>query len=268
MVVLEPYEAYYQRYRGLVTDLPTRFPPGKRPDDERAFIALFGSILRLRNILLSFDEFTPDVWLLSERQLQDYQSLYLDLHAERRGLRNDDKESINDDIVFEIELVKQVALDLPAILAHVSACHAQNMTDSQIAAEVARSVDSSPTLRSKKKLIEAFLATLSPGEDVDARGASVEASPLRAERGPGECRLPVKQALLDRETVPEAAQRPVGAQHPVAGHEQGGGVQRTGRTGRPDGTRPPRQRGVLGIGQGMPGFDRPQGVPGVRPERT
>ena len=47
------------------------------------FIQLFGSILRLRNILTSFDEFAGNE-ILSERDYQDYQSLYLDYYGELR----------------------------------------------------------------------------------------------------------------------------------------------------------------------------------------
>ena len=47
------------------------------------FIQLFGSILRLRNILTAFDEFA-DNEILSERDYQDYQSIYLDDHGDLR----------------------------------------------------------------------------------------------------------------------------------------------------------------------------------------
>jgi hypothetical protein len=53
---------------------------------------------------------------LSERDYQDYQSIYLDIHAELRRGADSDKESIIDDVVFEIELVKQVEVNVDYIL--------------------------------------------------------------------------------------------------------------------------------------------------------
>ena len=82
---------------------------------QKAFIALFGQILRLQNILTSFDDFAGNE-ILTERQSQDYRSVYLDLYAEFRRDQNADKESINDDVVFEIELIKQVEINVDYIL--------------------------------------------------------------------------------------------------------------------------------------------------------
>ncbi|MDR0837404.1 MAG: type I restriction endonuclease subunit R [Propionibacteriaceae bacterium] len=172
LVVLRPYDEYYKEYLARVTELLSLFPLGIRPDDEKGFINLYGAILRLRNILTSFDEFTIDEWGLSERQLQDYQSLYLDLWAEHRKITDGDKEDINDDLVFEIELVKQVAIDLAAILALVQTYHDNNCADKEIPVAISKSIDSSPDLRKKKDLIEKFLATLAPGADVDGAWAA------------------------------------------------------------------------------------------------
>ena len=97
-------------------------PLGRRSIGEsaqKAFIALFGQILRLQNILVSFDDFAGNE-ILTERQSQDYRSVYLDLYAEYRRDQNADKEQINDDIVFEIELIKQVEINVDYILMLVA----------------------------------------------------------------------------------------------------------------------------------------------------
>src|ERR1019366_2932009 len=82
---------------------------------QKEFIALFGAVLRLQNILTSFVEFTGSE-ILTERQSQDYRSVYLDLYASFRKVGESDKESINDDLVFEIELIKQVEINVDYIL--------------------------------------------------------------------------------------------------------------------------------------------------------
>jgi len=167
LVILRPYAEYYAAYVEKMAMLLALYPLQDVLDDERGFVTLFGEILRLRNILAAFDEFTPDQWLMSERDRQDYQSRYLDLWAIYRP-RTVDKEIINDDLVFEIELVKQVSVGLGTILALVQRYHDDNCRDKEIPTEIAKAVDSNPDLRSKKDLIEAFVATLNPGADVDA----------------------------------------------------------------------------------------------------
>jgi type I restriction enzyme, R subunit len=133
------------------------------------FIKLFGSILRLRNILTSFDEFAGNE-LLSERDYQDYQSLYVDLYAELRREADSEKESIIDDIVFEIELVKQVEVNVDYILMLVEKYREERGDGSDREVEtltkIRRAIDSSVSLRNKRDLILAFVASVSVTSDV------------------------------------------------------------------------------------------------------
>ena len=171
VVLLKPYSDYYDEYSGLVTDLLDGYPPGQLivgEDKQKQFIALFGAILRLRNILTAFDDFAGNE-ILTARQLQDYQSLYLDLYADWRTVSAADKETINDDVVFEIELIKQVEVNVDYILMLVRQyldTHGE-LGDVEVRATISRAVDSSPTLRNKKDLIEAFVDSLTVDADVD-----------------------------------------------------------------------------------------------------
>ena len=173
IVLLKPYAEYYDEYKRLVAELLERFPLGQRIEGEaaqKAFIGLFGAILRLQNILTAFDEFSGQD-LLTERQAQDYRSVYLDLYAEFRRVNTADRESINDDIVFEIELVKQVEITVDYILMLVDQwrqAHGDG-DDRQVeaTAAIARAIDASPTLRNKKDLILAFVDEVSASGDVD-----------------------------------------------------------------------------------------------------
>ncbi len=118
IVLLKPYADYYAEYEERVAELLALFPLGERWLGENAtkmFIKLFGRILQLRNILTAFDEFEGNE-ILSERDYQDYQSYYVDLYAEMRREADAEKESIIDDVVFEIELVKQVEVNVDYIL--------------------------------------------------------------------------------------------------------------------------------------------------------
>ena len=136
---------------------------------QKAFIALFGAILRLRNILQAFDEF-PAQDPLTQRDVQDYQSMYLDLYQDYRVLADADKESINDDVLFEIELIKQVEINVDYILMLVKKYHESpgGDADKEIKATIDRAVDSSVTLRSKRDLIQGFVESLTADASVDA----------------------------------------------------------------------------------------------------
>jgi len=172
IVLLKPYAEYYKEYRKQVEELVEKFPLGMPVVGEaaqKAFIKLFGSILRLKNILTAFDDFMGNE-ILSERDSQDYQSLYLNLYAEFRSTSAAEKESINDDIVFEIELIKQVEINVDYILMLVEKYLKKKGSgeDKEIRAAIERAINASPSLRNKKDLIEQFVDSVSTKAKVDA----------------------------------------------------------------------------------------------------
>ena len=157
-------------YEALIQKLTEKFPLSEPQiigeQNEKGFISLFGAILRMRNILTSFDEF-QGCDILSERDLQDYLGQYQDLKdewAERRkkGARSD----IDDDIVFEIELIRQVEINIDYILLLVKKYHDSHSDDKEILITIRKAVDASPELRSKKALIENFISGINDVEDV------------------------------------------------------------------------------------------------------
>ena len=156
-------------YRELVDQLEDEFPEGEPiigEDAERRFISLFGSILKSRNILSSFDQFEEED-MLSDRQLQDYQGNYLDLRDKWRKKKDGDKENINDDLVFETELIKQVEVNIDYILALVQKYHDGNCTGKEILVSISKAIGSSMQLRSKKELIESFVSSVSAETNVE-----------------------------------------------------------------------------------------------------
>lgn len=155
------------------TRLLDKFPLGQPIIGEAAqkeFIALLGAILRLQNILTAFDDFAGNE-ILTERQMQDYRSIYLNLYAEFRKEGQAEKESINDDVVCEIELIKQVEINVDYILMLVAKWREArgNGVDKELEAlnDIQRSVDSSPTLRNKKDLIMDFVDRVSADGEID-----------------------------------------------------------------------------------------------------
>ena len=143
------------------------FPSGEQIIGEEAqkeFIKLFGKILRARNILSTFDDFDGQ-GILDDRTMQDYQSKYIDLYDKFRPKDKGDKEVINDDVVFEIELMKQVEINIDYILQLVK--QYQNNFDKEVVISIDKAINSSINLRSKLQLIHAFIENITPDTDVD-----------------------------------------------------------------------------------------------------
>jgi type I restriction enzyme R subunit len=172
IVLLKSYKEYYdgwekdgkrqKGYRELIAELSEKFPLPVNIMGEKAekdFIKIYGAILRLKNILTSFDEFAGNE-ILSERDFQDYQSAYIDLYHKIRKKADADKENINDDLVFEMELVKQVEINIDYILNLIAQYHKSNMKDKEILINIEKAIGSSLELRSKKELIENFIGTI------------------------------------------------------------------------------------------------------------
>lgn len=171
IVLLKPYLEYYDEYSSLVSDLTSRFPPGELPvseTEQRELINLYNKILRLRNILTSFDDFAGNE-ILPPAKFQDYQSTYLLLYEKFRQIESADKESIIDDLVFEIELVKQVEINVDYILILIKGLQGASASENkEIKAKINKTVLSSYTLRSKKDLIERFVETINVNTDIES----------------------------------------------------------------------------------------------------
>ena len=179
IVLLKTYEEYYNGYEDdkgrekegysqLIEELQNKFPIDEQiigEQNKKEFIILFGNILKIKNILSAFDKFAGNE-ILSEREYQDYQSIYIDLYEEIKKTKNTDKESINDDIIFEIELIKQVEINIDYILMKVAEYYKSNKKDKEILIDIKKAIDSSIELRSKKELIEGFIDRVNSSKNV------------------------------------------------------------------------------------------------------
>ncbi len=179
IVLLKTFDEYYNWYQNndkpvkwykvLVEELIEKFPLWEiiiSEREQKEFIKLYGWILRVRNILTSFDEFS---WkeILTPRDIQDYHSMYIDLYNDFRKGKNDEKENINDDLVFEMELIKQIEINIDYILDLIKAYHTDNTRNKEILVDINRAIESSIVLRNKKDLIEQFLESLDIWSSVD-----------------------------------------------------------------------------------------------------
>ena len=172
IVLLKTYEDYYNGYQDdkgrekegysqLIEELQSKFPLSEQitgESNKKEFVILFGNILKIKNILSAFDKFAGNE-ILSDREFQDYQSIYLDMYQEIRT-KNKEKEIINDDIIFEIELIKQVEINIDYILMKVTEYYKSNKEDKEILIDIKKAINSSLELRSKKELIKNMVAHL------------------------------------------------------------------------------------------------------------
>ena len=105
--------------------------------------------------------------ILSERELQDYLGRYQDLRDEWVDRRKKgDTVNIDDDIIFETELIRQIEINIDYILLLVKKYHDSHCNDKEVLVTIRKAVDASPELRSKKALIETFLAGIDDVDDV------------------------------------------------------------------------------------------------------
>ncbi|WP_086244316.1 type I restriction endonuclease subunit R [Campylobacter devanensis] len=177
IVLLRSFEDYYYGYNDdkkhimgyeeKISQLIQKYPPEEQIIGESAkrdFIISIGSILRLRNILSSFDKF-KGMEILSEGDFQNYLGKYEDLNEEFKS-KSEDSESIKDDLVFEMELVRQLEVNIDYILMLVTKYHKSNCKNQEIRSSIDKAIRASMSLRSKKDLIDGFINKINADTDV------------------------------------------------------------------------------------------------------
>ena len=182
VTILRPFDDYmngFTDYDGkhcmgyveMIETLQKMLAPGELPVGEKAekeFIRLFGAVLKMRNLLSCFDQFA-DADCISERDIQDYTSIYIDLADKYRNREKHDKTDINDDVVFEMELVRQVEVNIDYILFLVQQYNKGHQDNAELRVKISKAIDSSPDLRDKKELIEQFIDSLTPDSEVNEK---------------------------------------------------------------------------------------------------
>lgn len=179
IVLLKSFKDYYEGYtddkgkeirgyKSYVEELLSKFPAGVEiigEQNKKDFIKLYSAILKVTNILSSFDEFSG-MELLAPRDVQDYHSMYQDIHDEFINISKVNAVDITEDLEFEMELIKTIDINIDYILNLVKQYHESNMQDKELLIKIQKAVSSSPELRNKKDLIEQFIESLNQDSDV------------------------------------------------------------------------------------------------------
>ena len=184
VVLMRPFADYYYGYtdekgkhvagyKEIVEQLLAKFqlpinPANFTLDEKKEFVRLFGGLLKLQNLLGAFDEFTEERYIVSPFDQQDYLTWYNDLHEELHKPTGGEKENIDEDLIFEMELVKQIQINIPYILELVKEYHDKNCQDKTIIAKIQKAIGSSPDLRDKRDLIMDFIRKMTPSDIVPA----------------------------------------------------------------------------------------------------
>lgn len=160
---------YHEGYSDIVRKLMVDYPIGEEivgENNKKDFVRYYSYIVKLANILSTFDAFEGKE-ILSDEDRQHYASIYIELFHEFKTEREGKAEDVNDDIVFEMELIKQDQISIDRILWLIGEYLEEHMGDMEIAAKIRKAVDSSPDLRNKKELIERFIEDTTAGDNVN-----------------------------------------------------------------------------------------------------
>ena len=184
LILMKTFDDYYDGYdekngrhnpgwRELIEELLSKFPLSGNPRGlhisgekaEKEFIRLFGTILRALNILQTFDEFEGNEMIDLNGDFLDYRGFYNEMHEKYRP-KGGDAVNINDDLVFEMELMKSIEINIDYILFLVGQLTGNEKEDREIVIKVMKSVEASPDLRNKEELIREFIDRHTPEDDV------------------------------------------------------------------------------------------------------
>ncbi len=168
-IILAPYEDYTKRFADAVKNLYEITPTVESVDellteeDEAKFIQAFRELIRIKNVLECFTEFTFGDLPMNEQLFADFRSKYLDLYDKVKSKNAKEKVSILDDIDFELELIRRDTVNVSYIISLL-----QNLQNAQPAEQekqrktIMNILDTETGLRSKKELIEKFIITNFP----------------------------------------------------------------------------------------------------------
>ena len=163
-------------YIEICNELTTKFPEPTeivRESEKKEFVRLFGELLQAENILRNFDEFEHFEKIISERQMQDMKSVYVDIRESIFNAQRHDKTGGAyvdfSDIEFQIDLLKTDEINLDYILALILEKSKENDDIEHVKSEVRRVIRSSLGTRAKEELIIDFInkTTLSELKNTD-----------------------------------------------------------------------------------------------------
>ena len=175
IILMQPYEDYVAQFLEALTRLKELTPTVDSvnllvsEEEKLAFVKAFRDLIRLKNVLGSFADFSFDDVSMPEQEFEDYKSKYLDIYESIGRGEGKEKVSILDDVDFELELIHQDDINVSYILKLLKQYQHSNDDEKQAKREqIVNMLSSHPQLRSKRELIEKFIdSTLASADGSD-----------------------------------------------------------------------------------------------------
>ena len=164
VIIMKPYEDYVKKFNDAFINLLKITPTVnsvndlQSEDDELKFITAFRELMRIKNVLTTFSDFTWDNLSMHEQLFEDFKSKYLDLYDKVKSDHQKEKVSILEDVDFELELIHRDEINVAYILHLLIKLKSKVKSDvSQVEKEIFNLLNTEAHLRSKRELIEKFI---------------------------------------------------------------------------------------------------------------
>ena len=155
----------FKGYIEICEELIAKFPDPTEIEleaDKKEFVQLFGELLKAENILRNFDEFQNFEKIISERQMQDMKSVYVDIREsflnERRSREAEAQQVDFSDVEFQIDLLKTDEINLDYILNLIMQKAKESKDIEHLKDEIRRVIKSSLGTRAKEDLVMDFIS--------------------------------------------------------------------------------------------------------------
>lgn len=163
-ILVKPYQEYVDMFNKVFSELMKIAPSVNSVDNlieethKLEFIKSFRELMRIKNVLTGFSEFSFDDLSMAEQQFEDYQSKYLDLYERIKNEDINEKVSILNDIDFETDLLTRDIINVEYILVLLRHYRDSSIDQHEIIKkQILNTIGSQERLRSKKELIERFI---------------------------------------------------------------------------------------------------------------
>lgn len=175
VIIMKPYEDYVKKFDEAfailigITPTVNSVDKLKTEEDELEFIKAFRDLMRIKNVLTAFADFSWQDLGMPEQNFEDYKSKYLDLYDKVKSNHQKEKVSILEDVDFELELIHRDEINVSYIIQLLIKLKSQVQKDiAQTEKEIFNLLNTEAPLRSKRELIEQFIkANLPEIEDTD-----------------------------------------------------------------------------------------------------
>ncbi len=182
-IILKPYVDYVAKFNAAYAELlaivPTIDSVNDLPSEieQLAFVQKFRELIRIKNVLKTFADFSEEDLHVPPQDFEDYQSKYYDLYDRSKNNTLKEKVSILDDVDFELELIHRDEINVAYILGLLAGVkQATQAEQEKKRREITDLLENQIQLRSKRQLIEKFINENFPYiEDSDTIEAEFDA---------------------------------------------------------------------------------------------